>query len=118
MLFVDKPRKAEMINFLKSGKVTSFTMQIDNTHDQYDADKGIVPAGALYKDKAGTVVGIVYNDAYVKDAPQPIAVIVEGHILNKRLPKEASEEEIAALSARGLLFYDENQMPIVKDVTV
>ena len=113
MLYLGKKKEAVMTNFLKSGKVQSFTMQIDKTHAQYDATNEVVPAGAIYKDKSGNAIGITYNDSYVAGGAQPVAVIVEGHILNDRLPVPATEKEIKQLNSRGIRFYDGNQAPII-----
>lgn len=102
MVYVKKAETINDTNFLKSQNFLSFTKQVDNTHAAV-AD-GILPAGSIYPADDATAEGITINDVNVINGPQPVGVIVEGHILIERLPVKPSDEAQKAM--RGIKLYD------------
>lgn len=102
MVYVKKTETYEDIAFLKSERFISFTRQVDNTHTGVVA--GILPAGSIYPANDATAEGITINDVDVSKGPQPVGVIVEGHILIERLPVRPVDGAQAAM--REVKFYD------------
>lgn len=94
-MYVKKFQTVKEINFLKSAKFTSFTYQADDTNGS--VVDGVLPAGAIYPANDGTAIGIVMNAVDVSNGPQPVAVIVEGYVLEERLPVTPSAEAKTAL---------------------
>ena len=96
-MYVSKESVQEK-NFLASAKFQNFTYQVDDTGITAD-EKGrkIVQAGTVYK-KNGVAVGLVFADVDVTHGPQPAAVMVEGYVLEARLPAEVSAEDKAAMT--------------------
>ena len=96
-MYVSKESVQEK-NFLASAKFQNFTYQVDDTGITAD-EKGrkIVQAGTVYK-KNGVAVGLIFADVDVTHGPQPAAVMVEGYVLEARLPAEVSEEDKAAMT--------------------
>lgn len=75
------------VNFLASSKVQAFTTVVSNVGVTANADgKKIVPAGTILPANDETAKGILYNDVDVTHGPQPGSLIVEGYILEARLP--------------------------------
>ncbi|MDF2722108.1 MAG: hypothetical protein K0Q59_1783 [Paenibacillus sp.] len=75
------------INFLASAKFTAFTYQISDSGVTANADgRKIVPAGTVYPANDATAIGITLTDTDVTEGPQPGSVIVDGWILEARLP--------------------------------
>ena len=84
-------------NFLASAKFQNFTEQVDDTGVEVDEKgKKIVQAGTVYK-KDGKAIGLIFADVDVTHGPQPAAVMVEGYVLEDRLPAEVSEEDKATM---------------------
>ena len=82
-----KHSSAERINFLGSSKYVTFTKEISDAGVTANADgKKIVPAGTVWPANDATAEGIVFNDVDVTTGPQPGAVLVEGYIIEARLP--------------------------------
>ena len=104
MVYVKKTQTYQDINFLKSEKFISFTKQVDETTE--GVVKGVLPAGSVFPKNDATAEGITINHVDVSNGPQPVGVIVEGHVLIKRLPAEPSSEAQKAM--RELKFYDAN----------
>ncbi|MBO6449192.1 hypothetical protein EY651_13475 [Enterococcus faecalis] len=104
MVYVKKTQTYQDINFLKSEKFISFTKQVDETTE--GVVEGVLPAGSVFPKNDATVEGITINDVDVSNGPQPVGVIVEGHVLIKRLPVEPSSEAQKAM--REVKFYDAN----------
>jgi hypothetical protein len=96
-MYVSKESVQEK-NFLASAKFQNFTYQVDDTGITAD-EKGrkIVQAGTVYK-KNGVAVGLIFADVDVTHGPQPAAVMVEGYVLEARLPAEVSAEDKAAMT--------------------
>lgn len=87
MPYVKKYVSASEVNFLASSKIVTFTYQVSDSGVTANADGlKIVPAGTVYPANDGTAVGITLTDTDVTAGPQPAAVIVEGYILEARLP--------------------------------
>lgn len=92
-----KKENVKEVNFLASAKFQNFTYQVDDTGVEADVNgKKIVQAGTVFK-KDGVAVGLVFADVDVTNGPQPAAIMVEGYVLESRLPVEVSEEDKAAM---------------------
>lgn len=104
MVYVKKTQTYQDINFLKSEKFISFTKQVDETTE--GVVEGVLTAGSVFPKNDATAEGITINDVDVSNGPQPVGVIVEGHVLIKRLPVEPSSEAQKAM--REVKFYDAN----------
>lgn len=86
-MYVTNTGKVEQINFLASAKYQNFTYQVSDTGVTANADgRKIVPAGTVYPANDATAIGILFNDVDVTEGPQPGAVMVEGYVLEARLP--------------------------------
>lgn len=95
-MYVSKESVKEK-NFLASAKFQNFTYQVDDTGIEADEKgKKIVRAGTVYK-KDGKAIGLVFADVDVTNGPQPAAVMVEGYVLEARLPEEVSAEDKATM---------------------
>lgn len=92
-----KKENVKEVNFLASAKFQNFTYQVDDTGIEADANgKKIVQAGTVFK-KDGVAVGLVFADVDVTNGPQAAAIMVEGYVLEVRLPAEVSAEDKAAM---------------------
>lgn len=107
-MFTRTKKNFDVINFLQSQHFISFTHQIDATHPKKD-ENGIIPAGTFYPKNDATAIGLTISDVDVSKGEQPIGVIVEGYILEERLPEQPTPEAKAALS--GIKFYSESNQP-------
>lgn len=104
MVYVKKIQTFKDINFLKSEKFISFTKQVDETTE--GVVNGILPAGSVFPKNDPTAEGITINDVDVTNGPQPVGVIVEGHILIERLPVKPSDGAQKAM--REIKLYEAN----------
>ena len=78
---------AERIEFLASSHFISFTRQVSDAGVTANEDgRKIVPAGSVYPANDATAEGILLNDVDVTHGPQPGAVLVEGYVIEARLP--------------------------------
>ncbi|MEO1768272.1 hypothetical protein [Candidatus Enterococcus ferrettii] len=102
MVYVKKTETFDDINFLKSQNFISFTKQVDDTHA--GVVKGVLPAGSIFPANDATAEGITINDVNVLNGPQPVGVIVEGHLLIERLP--VKPVDAAQKAMREVKFYD------------
>lgn len=92
-----KKENVKEVNFLASAKFQNFTYQVDDTGIEADVNgKKIVQAGTVFK-KDGVAVGLVFADVDVTNGPQAAAIMVEGYVLEARLPAEVSAEDKAAM---------------------
>lgn len=83
--------------FLASAKFQNFTYQIDDTGVTADANgKKIVRGGTVYKQN-NVAIGLVFRDVDVTHGPQPGAVMVEGYVLEARLPATVSAADKATM---------------------
>lgn len=87
-------------NFLKSTDLKAFT--VTATQDQGGEDK-VVKAGTIWPSNDASAEGIIFNDVNVQYNDQPASLIVEGYILEDRLPEKPSEEAKQAL--KEIKFY-------------
>lgn len=76
------------INWLASAKYTNFTEYADKTYK----------SGEVFK-KDGKAVGLVFNDVTVAegDPKQPVAVMVDGFVVEDRLPAKVEDADKAAM---------------------
>ncbi len=105
-MYVSKESVKEK-NFLASAKFQNFTYQVDDTDITAD-EKGrkIVQAGTVYykttKSEGGettkTAIGLIFADVDVTHGPQPAAVMVEGYVLESRLPETISAADKATMT--------------------
>ena len=92
-----KKENVKEVNFLASAKFQNFTYQVDDTGIEAGANgKKIVQAGTVFK-KDGVAIGLVFADVDVTNGPQAAAIMVEGYVLEARLPAEVSAEDKAAM---------------------
>jgi len=92
-----KRRKIDDINFLASSRYQNFTYQVDDTGVEANENgRKIIPAGTVFK-KDGKAIGLTFHDADVTEGPQPVAVMVEGWVVENRLPAAISEEDKASM---------------------
>lgn len=109
-----KSKKVGQPQFLKSAKFQNFTKQIDDTGVELNEDgKKIVPAGTVFYDVTTTTsgegenatttttkkaVGLTFHDVDVTYGPQPVAVMVEGYVIEERLPETVSAADKATMT--------------------
>lgn len=103
-MYVSGKTSVSQINFLASADFQAFTYQVSDAGVTANAEgKKIVPAGTVYPANDATAVGILYNDVDVTEGPQPGSVIVEGYILEARLPvapAQLAKDEITEIKFR------------------
>lgn len=93
-----KDESVQEVNFLASAKYQNFTHQVDDTDVVANGNgRKIVKAGTVYK-KDGKAIGLVFTDVDVTNGPQPAAVMVEGYVLEARLPETVSDEDKTAMT--------------------
>ena len=75
------------INFLASAKFQSFTEQATQAMVTEAVDgRKVLPAGSVFPANDATAIGITIHDVDLSNGDQPVGVIVEGYILEDRLP--------------------------------
>ncbi|QPI46245.1 hypothetical protein [Weissella paramesenteroides] len=85
---------ADQISWLASTHLQSFTESADAAY----------VSGAVFK-KDNVAIGLVLNDVKGStDDPMPAAVMVEGWVLEDRLPAALSADDKTALKAVGIKF--------------
>lgn len=93
-----KKESVNEVNFLASAKFQNFTYQVDDTSIEADANgRKIVQAGTVFK-KGGKAIGLVFADVDVTNGPQPAAIMVEGYVIESRLPATVSSEDKTAMT--------------------
>ncbi|MCM3413531.1 hypothetical protein [Metabacillus litoralis] len=86
-MYVKNYGKTEQINFLASAKYQAFTVQVSDVGVTANAEgRKIVPAGTVWPANDATAQGILLNEVDVTNGPQPASLIVEGYIIESRLP--------------------------------
>lgn len=99
MPYVKQVEKADRINFLASSKFQNFTYQVSNEGVQPDErGRKIVKAGTILPANDSTAEGILFTDVDVTEGPQPGALLVEGYVLEERLPVAPTADAKAALT--------------------
>ena len=97
-MYVEK-QSVQEVNFLASAKFQNYTRQISDEGVEADEKgKKIVPAGTVYKNENGVAIGLVFADVDVTHGPQPAAVMVEGYVLEARLPQTISAADKATMT--------------------
>lgn len=92
-------KSAQQIEFLASSHYINFTYEVSDEGVSANEDgKKIVPAGSVYPANDDTAVGILFHDVDVTHGPQPGAVMVEGYVLEARLPVAPAATAKTALS--------------------
>lgn len=86
MPYVRGIKNYNRVNFLASSKVQSFTTVVSDVGVAVVDGKKIVKAGTVLPANDATAKGVLYYDVDVTHGPQPGALIVEGYILEARLP--------------------------------
>lgn len=90
-----KSEKIVDVNFLASSHYQNFTYQAEPEGIEANREgRKIIPAGTVYR-KAGKAVGLTFHEVDVTEGAQPVAVMVEGYVVEDRLPAEISEEDKA-----------------------
>ena len=79
-----KKEEATEINFLASARFQSFTYQAKQS--MVPGTDKVLPAGSVFPANDATAVGITIHDVDLTNGDQPVGVIVEGYILEDRLP--------------------------------
>lgn len=93
-----KKESVNEVNFLASAKFQNFTYQVGDSGIEADANgKKIVQAGTVYK-KDSKAIGLVFADVDVTNGPQPAAIMVEGYVIESRLPAVVEEADKTAMT--------------------
>lgn len=93
-----KKESVNEVNFLASAKFQNFTYQVDDSGIEADANgRKIVKAGTVYK-KEEKAIGLVFADVDVTNGPQPAAIMVEGYVIESRLPAVIEQADKTAMS--------------------
>lgn len=93
-----KKESVNEVNFLASAKFQNFTYQVDDTGIEADENgRKIVQAGTVYKENE-KAIGLVFADVDVTNGPQPVAVMVEGYVIESRLPKAVESADKATMT--------------------
>ncbi len=88
-------KKMKDINWLASSHYQNFTYQAEPDEVEANSEgRKIIPAGTVYK-KDGKAIGLTFHEVDVTKGPQPVAVMVEGYVVEDRLPAEISAEDKA-----------------------
>lgn len=91
-MFYQDYKKVEQINWLASADFQTFTYQIPESLGEVQEDgRKIVPSGTVFPANDATAIGIVFNDVDVTHGDAPGSVLVEGWIIEERLPEPISE---------------------------
>lgn len=91
-MFYQDYKKVEQINWLASAKFQTFTYQIPESLGKVQEDgRKIVKSGTVFPANDETAIGLVFNDVDVTNGDAPGAVLVEGWIIEERLPEPINE---------------------------
>lgn len=91
-MFYQDYKKVEQINWLASAKFQTFTYQIPEELGEVQEDgRKIVKSGTVFPANDERAIGLVFNDVDVTNGDAPGAVLVEGWIIEERLPQPISE---------------------------
>ncbi|MDZ5711653.1 hypothetical protein [Jeotgalibacillus haloalkalitolerans] len=99
MPYVKNYGKTEDINFLASAKFIAFTEEVsDSGVTANEHGRKVVPAGTVYPANDATAKGILFHDVDVTEGPQPGSVMVEGYVIEARLPAAPTAEAKTAMT--------------------
>ena len=73
-------------NFLKSAQIVTITDTATTAMGTTVGAQKLVLAGTVFPANDATAKGIVYETVDVTNGNQPVAIIVDGHIINAYLP--------------------------------
>lgn len=102
-MYVKTVNFTNSVNFLASEKYVNFTITVSDEGIVADElGNKIVPGGSVLNSDGkivadGTAIGILFNDIDVTNGPQPGALMVEGYVLEDRLPVALQATTKAAL---------------------
>jgi hypothetical protein len=91
----------DQTNFLASGRFQSFTEYVDNTFYAVVTDnrgRKVIPAGTIFPANDATAKGVTIDEVDVTDNAAPVGVIVEGYLLQQRLPVAPSDSAKTAMT--------------------
>ncbi|MGF7049151.1 hypothetical protein J2T13_003659 [Paenibacillus sp. DS2015] len=98
MAYVRGIKNYSNVNFLASSDLQSFTTLVSDVGVTAVNGKKVVKAGTVLPTNDASAKGILYNDVDVTYGPQPGSLIVEGYILEARLPVAPSALAKTALT--------------------
>lgn len=75
------------INFLKAAHVVTITATATTAMGETVGTQKLVKAGTVFPANDATAKGIVYETVDVTNGDQPVAIIVDGHIIDAFLPE-------------------------------
>ena len=91
-MFYQDYKKVEQINWLASADFQTFTYQIpESLGEVQDDGRKIVPSGTVFPANDATAIGIVFNDVDVTHGDEVGSVLVEGWVIEERLPEPIAE---------------------------
>ena len=91
-MFYQDYKKVEQINWLASADFQTFTYQIpESLGEVQDDGRKIVPSGTVFPANDATAIGIVFNDVDVTHGDEVGSVLVEGWVIEERLPEPIDE---------------------------
>jgi hypothetical protein len=103
-MYVKNYEKVGKPDFLASDKFVAFTYQASATDTRVAEDaygRKILPMGSIYPANDATAIGITFHDCDLTEGDQPVSVMVEGWVLEARLPVAPSTEAKTAMSQIG-----------------
>ncbi len=97
-MYIKKTSYTNTPEFLASAHFINFTTTVSDEGVVADENgKKIVKAGTVLPANDATAKGILFHDVDVTYGPQPAALMVEGYVLEERLPEPLSVEAKTAL---------------------
>ena len=91
-MFYQDYKKVEQIIWLASADFQTFTYQIpESLGEVQDDGRKIVPSGTVFPANDATAIGIVFNDVDVTHGDAPGSILVEGWIIEERLPEPVAD---------------------------
>lgn len=86
-MYIKKSSYSSTPEFLASAHFINFTTTVSDVGVSADENgKKIVPAGTVLPKNDATAKGILFHDVDVTEGPQPGALMVEGYVIEERLP--------------------------------
>lgn len=97
-MYIKKTSYTNTPEFLASEHFINFSTTISDEGVVAENGKKIVKAGTVLPANDATAKGILFHDVDVTYGPQPGALIVEGYVLEERLPVAPSAEAKTAMN--------------------